>query len=297
MIPPKSETFDELQPKLSATWDVSDRLTLYGSWGVGFKSGGFNNQGSNATVEIFYNSLLGTDLVINDQFDKETSSAFELGFKSNPGSGFYLEGAVYQTDVDDMQFFEFLVGPFGLLRVVSNIDEVSIRGAEIAASWQASNHVNLFAGLNVIDSEIEKNTSRPASVGNESPYTPDLTGDLGIEITYPISDRWVLSAGGYLTHVGETWFHTVQDETRVTLFNAVFPGLGVADYSRTRRDSYSTVDLRVGAATEQWSITLFANNLTDEEYLEEVIVAPEFGGSFIHPATRRRVGIELGFRL
>ncbi len=107
----------------------------------------------------------------------------------------------------------------------------------------------------------------------------------------------MLSAGGYLTHVGETWFHTVQDETRVTLFNAVFPGLGVADYSRTRRDSYSTVDLRVGAATEQWSITLFANNLTDEEYLEEVIVAPEFGGSFIHPATRRRVGIELGFRL
>ena len=34
-----------------------------------------------------------------------------------------MNGAVYKTDVTDMQFFEFLVGSFGLLRVVSNIDE------------------------------------------------------------------------------------------------------------------------------------------------------------------------------
>ncbi|MCP3980844.1 MAG: TonB-dependent receptor, partial [bacterium] len=58
-IPPKSATFDELQPKLSATWDVGERTTLFGSWGVGFKTGGFNNQGSNATVDIFYNNAIG----------------------------------------------------------------------------------------------------------------------------------------------------------------------------------------------------------------------------------------------
>ena len=30
----------------------------------------------------------------------------------------------------------------------------------------------------------------------------------------------------------------------------------------------------------------------DEDYLEEVIPAPEFGGTFNHPGTERRVGVE-----
>ncbi|MCP3958465.1 MAG: TonB-dependent receptor [bacterium] len=295
-IAPKSETFDEVQPKVSFTWDASDRFTLFGSWGVGFKSGGFNNQGSNATVEIFYNSFIGTDLVIEDQFDEETSSAFELGFKSEVSPRFYLEGSLYQTDVDDMQFFEFLVGPFGLLRVVSNIDEVDIQGAELGFNWRASDSLTVYSGFNFIDSEIQANTSRPATVGNESPYTPEYTGNLAADFSKPVSEDWIFTASAYLTFVGETWFHTVQENTRVTLFDAVFPGLGTADYSLTRRDSHELLDLRIGVANEKWSVTLFGNNITDEKYLEENITAPEFGGSFVHPGTLRRVGVELGYR-
>jgi len=295
-ITPQSETFDQLQPKLSLTWDATDNTTFFGSWGVGFKSGGFNNQGSNATVNLFINTFLGADLVIDDQFDEETSSAFEVGFKSDVSDDFYLEGAFYNVEVDDMQFFEFLVGPFGLLRVVSNIDEVSIQGAELGFNWRATNSIGIYGGVNITDSEIDANSSRPATVGNESPYTPEMTANLGFEINRPVTDRMVLNAGAYLTMIGDTWFHTVQEEERVTLFNAFFPGLGIGDYSLTRRDAYTKLDLRLGLQQERWSVTLFANNLTDEEYLEEVITAPEFGGSFIHPGAQRRAGVELGYR-
>lgn len=295
-IQPQSATFEETQPKISLTWDASESLTFFGSWGVGFKSGGFNNQGSRATIDLFYNALLGTDLVIEDAFDEETSSAFELGFKSRPSRDVYVEGAVFQTEVDDMQFFEFLVGPFGLLRVVSNIDEVEIQGAELSFSWAVSNSVTIRGGYAVTDSEILANSSRPATIGNESPYTPDSTANLALEYSRPVSDSWIFSASAFATHVGDTWFHTVQNQERVTLFNAVFPGLGVADYSRTRRDSFTTVDLRIGVLSERYSITLFGTNLGDEDYLEEVIPAPEFGGSFIHPGSQRRVGVEFAVR-
>ncbi len=295
-IAPKDETFDEIQPKVSFTWDANDRFTLFGSWGVGFKSGGFNNQGSNATVNLFFNTLLGTDLLIEDQFEEETSSAFELGFKSDLSPDFYLEGSVYQTDVDDMQFFEFLVGPFGLLRVVSNIDEVDLRGAELGFNWRASDSLTIYSGFSIVDSEIQANSSRPATIGNESPYTPEYTGNLAFDYSRPVSDRWIFTTSAYLTFVGQTWFHTVQDEERVTLFNAGFPGLGIADYSLTRRDSFEKIDLRIGLANENWSLTAFASNLSDEEYLEEVITAPEFGGSFIHPGALRRIGVEVGYR-
>ena len=295
-IVPKSETFDQVQPKVSATWDVNDRFTLFGSWGVGFKSGGFNNQGSNATVNLFFNTLLGTDLIIEDQFDEETSSAFEIGFKSQVNDRLFIEAAAYRTDVDDMQFFEFLVGPFGLLRVVSNIDEVSINGFELGVNASLSNSLTFYGGLNVTDSEIEANTSRPATIGNESPYTPEYTGNLALDYSRPLNDRFIFTASAYFTAIGETWFHTVQNEERVTLFNAFFPGLGIGDYSLTQRDSHELLDLRVGLTSAGWGVTLFADNLTDESYLEEIIPAPEFGGSFIHPGSERRVGVELAFR-
>ena len=54
------------------------------------------------------------------------------------------------------------------------------------------------------------------------------------------------------------------------------------------------MDVRLGLRGANWSATVFGRNVTDEDYLEEVITAPEFGGSFIHPGTsyERTAGIE-----
>jgi iron complex outermembrane receptor protein len=121
--------------------------------------------------------------------------------------------------------------------------------------------------------------------------------------------NWPLASGRNIfarvdaQFVGETWFHTVQTGLRPTIFMPLIElgfgagagGLGVADYSNAQRDAYSTVNLRVGLEGDNWSIAAFASNLTDEKYLEEVIPAPEFGGTFDHPNARRRIGLEVGF--
>ena len=59
-IPDKEATFSAFQPKVSATWDAGDDLTFFGSWGKGFKAGGFNNSGSAATIGIFINGFIQT---------------------------------------------------------------------------------------------------------------------------------------------------------------------------------------------------------------------------------------------
>ena len=323
VIPDKNKTFSEVQPKVSISWDATDNTKLFGSWGVGFKAGGFNNSGSAATVDIFINGFINGGIgiffaddmgvplpVITDDYGEETSSAFELGFKSSFLSGrFLLNGAAYFTEVDDMQFFEFFVGTFGLLRVVSNIDEVDIFGVELDASYYATDNLRFYAGANFIDSEIKKNSSRPDTVGNESPYTPEYTINVGGDIDFPLSNGLNIYARVDAQFVGETWFHTVQEGQRPTIFMPLFelglgaffpnPGdagaLGIADYSNAQRDTYFTVNARVGLEGERWSVTAFALNLTDEKYLEEVIPAPEFGGSFDHPNARRRAGIEVSF--
>jgi len=304
-LTPQSKNFSELQPKVALTWDIMPTLTTFASAGVGFKSGGFNNQGAKATVDNFLNGPLITNpgapfagqydpVGIEDDYDKETSTSYEVGVKQRIGN-ISWEGAVYHVDVDDMQFFEFFVGGFGLLRVVSNVDEVEMNGIELTGTWAATEWLNLFAGGNWIDSEIKKNQVRPDSVGNESPYTPEYTFNLGGDILFPITSKLNLLASLDVTGVGETWFHVMQEDLRPTIFT-LSCGLDEGDTTLTKRDAYVTVNARLGVGGDNWSIVAFGRNITDEEYLEEIIPAPEFGGSFDHPGTRSRYGVEATYR-
>jgi len=320
VIPNKDDSYSETQPKVAFRWDATDNTSIFGSWGVGFKAGGFNNSGSAATVGIFINGFincgnpqgvcyadqLGVPLpVINDDFDKETSSAFELGFNSALADGrLRLNGAAYYTEVTDMQFFEFFVGTFGLLRVVSNIDKVEITGFELGADFVLNDNWRFYAGGNYLDSEIKANSSRPDTVGNDAPYTPDYTLNFSADMSYPITDNLNLISRLDGRWVGETWFHTVQEGQRPTIFMPLFelgfgPGagaLGIAEYDVARRDEFGIIDLRLGVGSDNWTVVGFATNLTDEHYLEEVIPAPEFGGNFDHPGSERRYGVELSFQ-
>ncbi len=287
VIPPQKRAFEQVQPKVSLTWRVDPEWTLFANWGVGFRSGGFNNLGSAATVDLFFNSTIGAGVKIADVFRKETSNATEAGFRGRLfGGRLRLEGAYYHTIVDDMQFFEFFVGPFGLLRVVSNIDKVRIDGFEVSANARPASWLDLYAAFNFTDSSIKRNDSRPDTVGNKSPLTAKYTLNGGAMLTLPVLDDvdWILRADGRLT--GPTWFHTVQDEQRPTIFGVP------ADYSVTRRDAFFLLDLRTGFETARWSLMAFATNLTKERYLAEVIPAIEFGGSFVSPGALRRFGAE-----
>lgn len=304
-IAPQSQTFKQFQPKISLRYELTPDINLYGNWGIGFKSGGFNNQGSAAIVDQAFNQFIGTDVLIEDQYRKEVSSAFEAGVK-----GGLLDGAVtfdlagYYTNIEDMQFFEFFVGGFGLLRVVSNIDEVEVYGAELNLTAEILDGWTVFGSANVTESEIKENASRPVTVGNKSPHTADYTLNFGTQLDLPINDRidFVTRADYRIT--GPTWFHTLQDDTNPTLFSGLLPGsalglpaeVGDADYSVSQREAFGVMDLRIGVEGESWSLTAFAENLFNEKYLAEVITAVEFGGSFISPGGRQRFGVELGYK-
>lgn len=304
-IQPQRATFKELQPKVTARWEILDGTYLFANWGVGFKSGGFNNQGSAAIVNANFNQFLQLNppVLIEDRFRKERSSAWEGGIKGRIGNVNYsLAG--YYTRVRDMQFFEFFVGSFGLLRVVSNIDRVDLKGAELNVNADLVKGWNVYGALNITDSEIKRNRSRPDTVGNKSPYTADFTINLGSSWTIPMSDTLDLVARADYRITGPTWFHTVQNQEKPTLFSGLLPisalalpgFVGNARYDVNRRDTFGVLDLRLGVQTERWRLTAFANNALNEKVLAEVIPAIEFGGSFLSPGARRLYGIEASYR-
>ena len=300
---PKSATFAQLEPKVTLSWKPTDAVNVYGNWGIGFKSGGFNNQGSAAIIQTNFVTPLGADVHITDQYNKEWSSAFEAGIKGSlfdHAVTFDLAG--FYTQVHNMQFFEFFVGSFGLLRVVSNIDLVDLKGGEFNLNVKPVKGIRLFGSFNYTDSKIKRNSARPETVGNESPYTARYTLNLGAEGEQSINATTSLFLRADYRLTGPTWFSTVQNNTVPTLFSGLLPisalklpaFVGNANYSKTRRDAFAIVNLRAGVHAGGYTLAVFAENLLDKKYLNEVIPAAEFGGSFISPGSRRLVGVELG---
>ncbi len=287
----RSETYKQLQPKVTLSYKVGPDLSLFANWGIGFKSGGFNNGGSQAVIDNFFNAAISSGLSIFDDYRKERSSAFEAGIKGKALDGrLTFDFAGYHTTVKDMQFFEFFVGPFGLLRVVSNIDKVELYGAEGSASFRLIDGWSLFGSFNVTDSKIKENDARPYTEGNKSPYTADYTLNIGSQIDAPLSDALSLLVRADYRITGKTWFHTVQDNTVPTIF-----GLA-ANFKNSQRDPYGIFNLRVGVKSDSWTVSAFAENMFNKNYVAEAIPAPEFGGDFLTAGIRRSYGVELAYK-
>ncbi|MCC7199867.1 MAG: TonB-dependent receptor [Gammaproteobacteria bacterium] len=316
-IPSRSKSYSQFQPKLSVNWKVTDEFSVFTSYGYGFRSGGFNSTGSFATVETYYGALcLGDSQFVNgglypatctpssvrgladvnDDYKKEVSKAFEVGFKANLlDNSLSINGALFQTKVENAQFFNFFAGPFGLLRAVTNLDEVTIKGGELDFRWAAMEGLTVFGGFGYANGNIDKYTGRPYTKGNEMPYAPEYTGNLGVEYRMPLGGSGLeLVSRLDSSFVGETWFHPVQENQVPNLFG-LYAGFGQGEFSKMKRDPYALLNLRVGLTGEAWGVTAWGRNLTDKQYLAEIIPAPEFGGSFIHDAPGRSYGVDVTY--
>lgn len=336
-IPNRSATFSSWEPKVSLTWKVEPDMSVFGSYGYGFRSGGFNSTGSAATVldgfgglryvqngtpvpsqpalpvaslgncangqvnAVVYDAAgVGTPTCggtptfangVSDTYKKETSRAAELGFKADLlDKRLFVGASLYQTKVDNMQIFNFFAGPFGLLRVVTNIDQATLKGVEGDVRWQATSWLSLFAGIGTVNSRIDRYSGRPYTAGNKVPYAPDYTGDAGADLKIPFSNGLSMFAHVDMSAVGKTWFGPVQNNQVQTVFGV--PG----DFSKTYRNAYQIYNARLGVQADHWSATVWGRNLGDKKYLAEVIPAPEFGGSFIFSGTGRAYGVDLGYR-
>ena len=294
-IPSRSKTFDQFQPKISLTTSA-ENTTMYASYGVGFRSGGFNSSGSAALINSQLNIPVNAGLGVSDTYKKEVSKSFEVGFKGRYLDGrLAVNGALFQTQVDNNQFFEFFAGPWGLLRVVTSIDELDISGSELDFKYAITDNLRLDGGVGFTDGEIKKNTHRPGTVGNNAPLAPEHTYNLGMQYETAFSANYDLIVRLDYMEVGETWFHTVQDNKQPAVWGALLGFPVDSDMSKSARDAYTLIDLRASLVGEKLSLTLWGRNIGDEEYLAEVIPAPEFGGSFLHQAPFATYGLDLKY--
>ena len=152
-------------------------------------------------------------------------------------------------------------------------------------SWQMTDGLRLDAGASTIDGEIDKMTVRPYVAGNDVPNAAEFTANVALTWDQNFGDLNLMARLEY-AYQGDIFYHVVQggdlDSTGANGTNEVpaklFFGLPTS-YEKTKVDGYGITNLRVGVGGERWRVTAFARNLFDEEYIAEVIMAPEFGGA------------------
>lgn len=249
-------SFSEFQPKISLRWNVADYASLYASWGTGFRSGQFNQNGTAAAAA-------GVGLVgVDDLLDEETTESFELGGKASLADGAVnVAASVFHTDVENAPFFVF-VGAIGA-QVLVPIDEVEIYGGEFELSANVEDGVDLFFGASVNDAEITEYALNPANIGNEAPYVPTHTINVGGQVFRPISDTLGIFARADFENRGRQ-FWDADNTTSRSAINLVNARFGIKDLNG------------------RWSLIGSLTNAFDEVYNSEFVQ-----GGFAHAAEPR----------
>lgn len=149
------------QPTAQLSYNWSDSLMTYVSYGEGFRSGFFNS--GNLTAP-------------------ETTENYEVGFKSTLGDGkIRLNASLFRTDYSNQQFTSVIGEP--PFRITSNIPATDITGFELEASALFTRNLEVSAGVGYTDSDVKDLPD--GSQSPPAPFTPDQTYNLSATYAFP----------------------------------------------------------------------------------------------------------------
>jgi iron complex outermembrane receptor protein len=266
----RTHTWDDWQPKVTLRHKPTRDSTLYIGYSRGFRSGGFNQTGVGAA------GIAG----VNDLFDAETADTYEGGAKAE-----FLDrrvGAnlsIFHTQAKGSYFFVF--DPNTSTQNLGNLDRVNYTGAEFEVRGRILEGFDGYVGIGITDSDIKESRRAASDVGNEAPLVSRYTANVGLQYRHTLRTDLSAFVRSDIEVIGPTWF---------------YPD------NFTERDPVTLLNVRLGVDSKSWSATVWAKNLTDEQYNAEWSPGPMFfpnpgyTNNFVFKAMPRRWGVDLNYR-
>ena len=263
-----TETWTSLSPKVGLSYRYDDDTLLYAHWTRGFRSGGYNLRNTHPDIGP-------------GPFDEEQVDNYELGFKSTIGGRARLSGALFFSQVGDLQReVAFGLPDGGFAQVVRNTADTDIFGLELEGSFALTQDLMLRAAMGYIDTEyteVKFDLNRDNAVDRkdkalEPPRAPTWTYSLGLLHTLDIGSRHRL-----VSRVN----YAYRDKEYNTDSNLGF--------NRQLKLLKAGVDLHVNDS--QWVVSVYGKNLLGQ--VKHGING--LGGAFSPLAKGRVYGLELTY--
>jgi len=223
--------YSDVAARLQLNYKAGDTL-IYGSINRGIKGGNWSPS-SAVTLDDF-------------RHDEEDLLAFELGYKSTvlDGAG-RLNAAIFYYDYSDYQAFSLSGGT----PQVTN-EDASAYGGEVEFVYTPNNNWDFNFGLAVMDSEVDFIPGVIPGSGNrdvELPQAPSLSANMLARYNTDVG------SGNLSFQLDGNWNaeHFMEGSNSIASI----------------QESYAVFNFRVGYSTENWQVSAWVRNLTDEEYL------------------------------
>jgi len=246
------KTEQDISPKISALFRLTDETNIYATVAKGFKAGGFNESSANEEQV---------------EFDAETAITYEAGIKGRflgGYSSFALGG--FWTEFNDLQTSTYNGARF----IVSNAAKAVTRGIEWELGLILSE--NLFIGTNggYTDAFYRSYKDGPCPSGEGD--SCDLTGK-----RLSPAPKW---NGSAMVHYEHTLFQSIKGFVGG---DAIY----VSEVNSTDHDPIDAIDAywqynaRVGFKDAEglWAFTVYGRNLSDELILLGTGDSPLWAGS------------------
>jgi iron complex outermembrane recepter protein len=270
---------DHISWDLSAMYDFTDSLSVYGRIAEGFR--GPSIQGRD--IAFFAPPSLA---------QSETVLSYEVGLKSTFADMFRLNGALFTYTVDDIQLTA--VGGAGNTVQLLNAEEGQAWGAEVDMEFAPMDNLVFTGGISYVDSEINDpglsvgicaqctvtdptvvigGSTRALIDGNPFPNAPEVTANLTGRYSIPTGDDGEFFGFADIAYQGDTNLFLYESEE----FNTS------GQFEAGLKLGYARTD-------GSWEIALFARNITDEDNVKGAI---DFNNNTAFVNEPRIVGISL----
>ena len=231
--------------RIAAKYRVNDTTMAYASVARGYKAGGFNTDGT-----------LDADL---RQFDEEFLIEYELGVKSRLlEDKLHLKAAVFHDDRSDQQVKSSTGrirenGSTEFIDFIGNAATGTNNGVEFEAVWYPTESLSFTSNFGVLDATFD------SFINSEN---QDLAG------------RDQAHAPGYMAHLAANyskgpWSVSVSIDAKDSFY--------FSDSHDVQSEAYEILNTNIGYSGENWRLSLWGRNLTDQDYAVRGFFFGEFG--------------------
>jgi iron complex outermembrane receptor protein len=234
--------------RIALEYFSEDETLWYASISRGYRANGVNPE-ILASLDLAEDPALRAEMEKRRDYDEETLLNYEVGVKGSwYANKLQARVALFYMDRDDQQVSgNFLVpqngGATTFVKFTDNAAQGTNYGGEFEISWIARDNLLLWANVGVLDTEFDDYVTAAGTdnSGRDQAHAPGYQ--------YSMGGRFDLGSGFYLRLVAEGrdafYFSDEHDE---------------------ESDAYDLLHARLGYDNDNWSLAIWARNLTDEDY-------------------------------
>jgi len=273
-------TYHGFKSRANVTWHIRPEVFVYYTWSQGFRPGAFNRQSG-----CYIDGAAGLPLYCSPlSYASDDLTNNEVGWKTLFfDRRLQFNGAIYQEDWNNVQVSFFDPTVLGNVGFNTNGPNYRIRGIETsiiavitqgltfegAAAWNSSEQTNspylIANNPDLLNDPVGKNEYGQPITSVKNPYGPPGSPAANappFQFNARLRYQWLMSSYNLWAQVGAT--HTAHSFTQSGSNPELSAGSNISTtLLRFENPAYTEYDASIGAAKDNWTFEVYAQNLTN----------------------------------